>query len=91
VEIAAASVAANALRVGLNVAVGRNRPVIEFYYQVHNGTDGGSSNNVGGVWIVEVPAVPEPSTWAMLLIGFAGIGFTTYRRSSRRQLPTAVM
>jgi hypothetical protein len=36
VEIAAASVAANALRVGLNVAVGRNRPVIEFYYQVHN-------------------------------------------------------
>lgn len=35
-EIAAASVAANALRVGLNIAVGRNRPLIEFYYQVHN-------------------------------------------------------
>lgn len=26
-----------------------------------------------------VTAVPEPSTWAMLLIGFAGIGFTAYR------------
>lgn len=26
------------------------------------------------------PAVPEPSTWAMLLIGFAGVGFMTYRR-----------
>jgi hypothetical protein len=26
------------------------------------------------------PAVPEPSTWAMLLIGFAGIGFAGYRR-----------
>jgi hypothetical protein len=25
-------------------------------------------------------AVPEPSTWAMLLIGFAGIGFAGYRR-----------
>jgi PEP-CTERM motif len=25
-------------------------------------------------------AVPEPSTWAMLLIGFAGIGFAAYRR-----------
>ena len=25
-------------------------------------------------------AVPEPSTWAMLLIGFAGVGFTAYRR-----------
>ncbi len=24
--------------------------------------------------------IPEPSTWAMLLIGFAGIGFTTYYR-----------
>jgi hypothetical protein len=28
-------------------------------------------------------AVPEPSTWAMLLIGFAGIGFAGYRRSRR--------
>jgi hypothetical protein len=26
------------------------------------------------------PAVPEPSTWAMLLIGFAGIGFAACRR-----------
>jgi hypothetical protein len=25
--------------------------------------------------------VPEPSTWAMLLIGFAGIGFAGHRRS----------
>ena len=25
-------------------------------------------------------SVPEPSTWAMLLLGFAGIGFMTYRR-----------
>jgi hypothetical protein len=31
-------------------------------------------------------AVPEPSTWAMLLIGFAGIGFAAYKRKS---LPTA--
>jgi hypothetical protein len=26
-------------------------------------------------------AVPEPSTWAMLLIGFAGIGYAGFRRS----------
>jgi hypothetical protein len=29
-------------------------------------------------------AVPEPSTWAMLLIGFAGIGFASYHRSAAR-------
>ena len=26
-------------------------------------------------------AIPEPSTWAMMLIGFAGIGFLSYRRA----------
>ena len=30
-----------------------------------------------------VAAVPEPSTWAMLLIGFAAIGFAGYRKSRR--------
>jgi PEP-CTERM motif len=28
-------------------------------------------------------AVPEPSTWAMLLIGFAGIGLMAYRRKQK--------
>jgi PEP-CTERM motif len=27
--------------------------------------------------------VPEPSTWAMLLLGFAGLGFIGYRRTRR--------
>jgi hypothetical protein len=26
-------------------------------------------------------AVPEPSTWAMMLAGFAGLGFAAYRRA----------
>jgi hypothetical protein len=26
-------------------------------------------------------AAPEPSTWAMMLVGFAGLGFVGYRRS----------
>jgi hypothetical protein len=29
-------------------------------------------------------AVPEPSTWAMLLIGFAGLGFAGFRRRTGR-------
>jgi hypothetical protein len=24
--------------------------------------------------------VPEPSTWAMMILGFAGVGYMTYRR-----------
>lgn len=30
------------------------------------------------------PAVPEPSTWIMIIAGFAGIGFMAYVRPSRR-------
>ena len=29
-------------------------------------------------------AVPEPSTWAMMLVGFAGLGFAGYRSTRRR-------
>jgi PEP-CTERM motif len=38
-----------------------------------------------GSW--RISAVPEPSTWAMLLLGFAGIGFMAYRRKSK---PTVI-
>jgi hypothetical protein len=34
-------------------------------------------------------AVPEPSTWAMLMLGFAGIGFTAYRRTNKMAMSTA--
>jgi hypothetical protein len=34
-------------------------------------------------------AVPEPSTWAMLLLGFAGIGFMAYRQKSKPALMVA--
>jgi len=36
-----------------------------------------------------VVAVPEPSTWAMMLLGFAGIGFVAYRRKSKPALIAA--
>jgi hypothetical protein len=28
-------------------------------------------------------AVPEPSTWAMMILGFAGVGFMAYRRKNQ--------
>ena len=36
-----------------------------------------------------VAAVPEPTTWAMMLLGFAGIGFMAYRRKSKPALMAA--
>ncbi|MBT1511777.1 PEPxxWA-CTERM sorting domain-containing protein [Bradyrhizobium sp. SRL28] len=30
-------------------------------------------------------AVPEPSTWAMMILGFAGVGYMTYRRTRKDQ------
>jgi hypothetical protein len=38
-----------------------------------------------GVSLTEVTGgAPEPSTWALLMIGFGGVGFAAYRRRGRR-------
>jgi hypothetical protein len=34
---------------------------------------------------VQVSGVPEPSTWAMMILGFAGVGFMAYRRRNQRR------
>jgi hypothetical protein len=34
-------------------------------------------------------AVPEPSTWAMMILGFTGIGFMAYRRKAKPLLMAA--
>lgn len=31
-------------------------------------------------FVFTIAAVPEPSTWAMMILGFAGVSFLTYRR-----------
>jgi hypothetical protein len=33
--------------------------------------------------VVVTSGVPEPSTWAMMILGFAGVGFVAYRRKSK--------
>jgi hypothetical protein len=43
----------------------------------------GSGANFTGTFTVATPvvaAVPEPSTWAMMILGFCGLGFMAYRR-----------
>lgn len=36
-----------------------------------------------------VAAVPEPSTWAMMILGFAGVGYMAYRRKNKMALNAA--
>ena len=48
---------------------------------VTSGTESLSLNNVR--FGVAVSAIPEVSTWAMLILGFAGLGLAGYRRSRR--------
>jgi hypothetical protein len=38
------------------------------------------NGNTGVVGSGITAAVPEPSTWAMMILGFAGVGFLAYRR-----------
>jgi len=35
------------------------------------------------------PAIPEPSTWAMMILGFAGIGFMAYLRKAKPAMMAA--
>ena len=49
------------------------------------------STDAGGSFIFSpgiAGAVPEPSTWAMMILGFAGVGFMAYRRKSKPALMT---
>jgi hypothetical protein len=43
--------------------------------------NGGTDN-----FTLEVPkfTVPEPATWATMLVGFAGLSFAGYRQSGKR-------
>ena len=44
---------------------------------------GDDVNDIRGSVVVVTPAVPEPSTWAMMLSGFAGLGIMVHRRRTR--------
>jgi hypothetical protein len=45
-----------------------------------NPPDPGGSVTEFSVSPLVTPSVPEPSTWALMLLGFAGLGFAGYRK-----------
>jgi phospholipase/lecithinase/hemolysin len=61
-----------------------------YFYYVNSHPSDASHHIVGNEIFTEVlglaapTAVPEPSTWAMMLLGFAGLGFAGYRGAKKR-------
>jgi hypothetical protein len=61
---------------------------MDIYFSANsNGTDdptiayfAGYDRSYGALDTFTVTAVPEPSTWAMMILGFCGLGFMAYRR-----------
>ena len=53
----------------------------ETTFDAHSGVIGGTL----AIIAIGTPPVPEPSTWAMMLIGFGGLGFASYwaRKSAK--------
>jgi len=41
------------------------------------------------VLVATMQAVPEPSTWAMMILGFVGISYFAYRRRNQVSLRVA--
>jgi len=69
----------------------------QFFYLNSSGVDPLSVSTGWSNWFVPdmafsatfTSAVPEPSTWAMMILGFAGVGFMAYRRKSKPAMMAA--
>jgi PEP-CTERM motif len=53
------------------------------YYLQFTGTGGGTAGYGGDLTTAAIAAVPEPSTWAMMILGFAGIVTMAARRKRK--------
>jgi len=59
------------------------------YSVVLTGTSNGDLS-VGGT-VSTSSTVPEPSTWAMMLLGFMGLGYAAFRQSGKGKLAAAAV
>jgi len=64
------------------VAVGLSNNQSAFYF-------GSDSLELFSQAVTLTDAVPEPSTWVMMILGFCGLGFLTYRRKNQFEFSAA--
>ncbi|MEH2492872.1 hypothetical protein V1280_008811 [Bradyrhizobium sp. AZCC 2230] len=80
---------------GISGSLSGSNPVINIgSYSFPNGTytayftyvgklvGGGSVNTINLPETLTITAVPEPATWAMMLLGFISVGLVAYRRKA---------
>ena len=46
-------------------------------------------DGISSLTFTATTGVPEPSTWALMVLGFAGLGFAGYRRANKSRAATA--
>jgi len=63
--------------------------VLEFQGTFNTLTFTDLSESWHGLTVGIASGVPEPSTWAMMILGFVGLGFMAYRRKSQPTLIAA--
>lgn len=73
---------------GQSAAIAYNGALAGSYYLEVTGSAPSGGLNFSGD-ITTVAAVPEPATWAMMMLGFLGVGFIAYRRRAGSSLRIA--
>jgi hypothetical protein len=59
------------------------------YYVEVTGRNNVTTLGVGGSVITST--VPEPSTWAMMALGFIGLGYVAFRRNAKGRAPAVAI
>ena len=79
-----------ALPTGLNASAFQSTEIFSDTYGVPNSlTSRVYSLHLDSLELTSVASIPEPSIWAMMILGFAGVGFMAYRRKSTAALMAA--